>query len=296
MLNFKKKTWSGALLVSCLFLILAGHSAEGKTEISRTDSDRSIKIKIVFDFTTIDDDTADSLLSYWSRGINNIWGKNTCAAEFQAELVKMKPGKVCSDYKDFHCIKVVNSQYNERGNLADIIFATKSVNSYGQWTINTSDLAAAHEVGHLLGLPEEYHYEKTATGKSFINDNYQSSGPQSIMAQTWGNVAALQKHYQEIFDLADTDSLKTCFYAFYKKPIVNNNFKLNNGQKIFQQQITLKDLNGYLIKAETGSNVYLMADGRLQIIKNESEAQKLAGLEWAKQIIWFNDAIFSAYF
>lgn len=63
---------------------------------------------------------------------------------------------------------------------------------------------AAHETGHLMGLRDEYDYG--GPGGAYRNLNPQPAGqPQSIMAQTWGNVAALQSHIDGILEGLNAD-------------------------------------------------------------------------------------------
>jgi len=65
------------------------------------------------------------------------------------------------------------------------------------WDDQDNGNVAAHETGHLMGLHDEYDYG--GPGGAYRNLNPQPAGqPQSIMAQTWGNVAALQSHIDAI--------------------------------------------------------------------------------------------------
>ncbi len=74
----------------------------------------------------------------------------------------------------------------------------------GRWDALDTGNVAAHESGHLLGLPDEYDYN--GPGGSYQNLNPQPAGqPESIMAQTWGNVAALPSHLQEIMNGLDAE-------------------------------------------------------------------------------------------
>ncbi|KAF0248492.1 MAG: hypothetical protein FD167_2113 [bacterium] len=64
------------------------------------------------------------------------------------------------------------------------------------WNHLSKDLTICHEVGHLMGLQDEYSF---SSGGQYINLNLQPSGqPQSIMAYTSGNVAVLQNHIDDI--------------------------------------------------------------------------------------------------
>lgn len=74
----------------------------------------------------------------------------------------------------------------------------------GEWDDQDTKNHAAHETGHLMGLNDEYHYEDVDGDgdDDYVNDNPQPEDLQSIMAQTWENVAPLQEHIDEIINLA----------------------------------------------------------------------------------------------
>ncbi len=69
----------------------------------------------------------------------------------------------------------------------------------GEWDNQDTGNVAAHEAGHLMGLDDEYTYD--ASG-NYVNSNPQDTDPQSIMAQTWGSVSALQSHINAIMENA----------------------------------------------------------------------------------------------
>lgn len=74
----------------------------------------------------------------------------------------------------------------------------------GRWDALDTPVVAAHESGHLFGLPDEYDYN--GPGNSYQNLNPQPAGqPQSIMAQTWGDVAVLQSHIDAIMNGLNAD-------------------------------------------------------------------------------------------
>jgi hypothetical protein len=61
-----------------------------------------------------------------------------------------------------------------------------------------SELATggAHEIGHLLGVDDKYHYDP-ATGRHVNEEDQPGDQPESIMAQTWGAAQFLQSHIDE---------------------------------------------------------------------------------------------------
>ncbi len=208
----KKHSWKillGAVIIITAFLF--ADSSQAKTIITKTaDFGYEIKVKVVFDFQDAEaKKQADDLLIKWQEGMTNVWNNKYCTKVYTDnssdivytfELLKMESGKECSDYPDYHCISVVSSEKNKRGNLADVTFSlpNSDKNSTGEWTIQTSERAAAHEAGHMMGLADEYHYEYANGEKKWISDNLKESGEQSIMAQTWGTVTALSFEINKI--------------------------------------------------------------------------------------------------
>lgn len=60
----------------------------------------------------------------------------------------------------------------------------------------------AHEIGHLMGLDDEYHYNEDG---DYVNDNPQTEDPQSIMATTSGSISSLPEHIDEIMSDAEIE-------------------------------------------------------------------------------------------
>lgn len=195
------------LIFAAIFFLTP--DAKARTLLNKKDVyNYEFNVKIVFDFQKEAKDQALRLLTLWEQGMHNVWNANYRTANYQQdillkyrfELIAMAADKTCQDYSDYHCFTVVNSKLNQRGNLADTLLVSlnSQQNSAGEWTTMTTGLAAAHEAGHLLGLADEYHYDHNAEASVWVNDNYQASGQQSIMAQTWNESAALPEHTLKI--------------------------------------------------------------------------------------------------
>ena len=202
----KRILQAGLALILFGFLIFYPSKIAAKTIIEeKADCYYKIKVKIVFDFKyQLTQLEAEKILTDWYKAMtsvwNGVWGStilsDQCLAYYDFELVKMRQNKTCADYPEFHCISVIDEQYNARGYLADatITAANSQQNSWGEWTKEMRPIIAAHEVGHMMGLEDEYDYQIASQQKGFINQNYKNIGPQSIMAQTWDNIAAFTEH------------------------------------------------------------------------------------------------------
>jgi len=230
--GFLISTFAG--LIICVGL-LPWFSSLAKTTVTPDGDDGcSFKVKVQIAFAFLDDGSkakADDLLKTWGDQMNSTWngpngfqtfGDCGCKVTFEFDLKKLPVGTNClTDPGDYHCIHVVDQPVNQRGNRADAheVPPTGTLNGYGEWTAGISGLEATHEAGHLMGLDDEYHYEdKDGDGAAdtYVNDNPQVDAdgkpkdPQSIMAQAWGNVAALQSHIDEIMQDAGMECPGKC--------------------------------------------------------------------------------------
>lgn len=304
----RRKGLVGVLIFLCL--IFSVNSALAQTEISQGDKcSYNIKVKIVFDFKDEKAKVlADSLLAEWQRGMNIIWnsdfGSKISSDNHQLNynfvLAKMAENKTCLDYPEDHCISVISAEINQRGNRADVAMTMANTfsNSQGEWTTATNGLNAAHEVGHLMGLKDEYHYETVDGKKSWVDDNYKTSGPQSIMAQTWGEVSAFSEQADKIIQSANLNlpANEICSQneTLLRQSLVNKFYA--TPFKIQAIRPEPNQLLGALIKGETDSAVYLVdQNGELRHLANEQIAEKVGGQDWSKKIINFSDAIIYTY-
>lgn len=211
--NYSWKILLGAVIIITVFLFTK--NCQAKTLVNQVSQQNTeITVKIVFDFVGQDArKNADELIKTWQEGMNKIWNNKYCAKMYTLnssdityifDLQKVENGRQCADYPDFHCIAVVSSEKNSRGNIADVkmVLPNTEQNSVGEWSIITSAKIAAHEVGHLMGLSDEYHYEYINGEKIWTSDNYEENKEKSIMAQTWGNVGIFSKEINEILQKA----------------------------------------------------------------------------------------------
>ena len=205
-----QKFWLISLLpVFLIGCFLAAIPAQAKTIIEpNAQGDFQVTVKVVFNSQGIDDQDAAAIVSNWQSGINQIWDgpqgwqqiseQNRLTFVFDFKI--MSQTETCADYPEYHCITVVAGKYNQRGNLADttLTFANDNKNSTGEWSRKITANNAAHEIGHMLGLTDEYHYQLFNGQRKWVNDNQQPAGKQSIMAQTWGQVSANSEHFYKI--------------------------------------------------------------------------------------------------
>lgn len=132
-----------------------------------------------------------NLVNGWETAIENLWnGPNghqhhqCCCVFFDVNT------RIGAGTPNFHQVNVVAGPQTSTAGIGP---ATRNAN----WDDMDTGNVTAHETGHLMGLGDEYDYG--GPGGAYRNLNPQPAGqPQSIMAQTWGNVAALQSHIDAI--------------------------------------------------------------------------------------------------
>ncbi|MBZ9572478.1 BACON domain-containing protein [Patescibacteria group bacterium] len=200
------------LLALGVGLIFHPNQTRAKTAVTIEGCDITITVYLAFAF--LDDVSwmnAQQLVDIWVDGMLKIWnepdftyGFCECPVHFEVVVEILPKGKDCfdaqKDLPDYHCMHVVNQPVNQRGNVADATIASSQYpNSYGEWATTTTGLNAAHEVGHMMGLGEEYTRDTNGDWKP------NQGKEKSIMAKTWGEVKALQEHIDDIVGNAGVD-------------------------------------------------------------------------------------------
>lgn len=135
-----------------------------------------------------------TMVSGWESATEEMWNGPHGHQHFRCCTVLFAvTSRVGSGTANFHQINVVG------GPQTSFVNALGPGCTGGRWDDLDTGNVVAHESGHLLGLPDEYDYN--GPGNTYQNLNPQPEGqPQSIMAQTWGDVAALQSHIDAIMN------------------------------------------------------------------------------------------------
>lgn len=162
------------------------------TSLSRRGCRFTVTLRIEFENNSgLGAGAFQALVDGWESDIDGMWNGPTGSQTFRCCTVTFNViTRVGADTANFHQIEVVG------GPQTSFVNSLGPGCSGGRWDALDTGNVAAHESGHLLGLPDEYDYN--GPGGSYQNLNPQPTDPQSIMAQTWGSVAALQEHIDAI--------------------------------------------------------------------------------------------------
>jgi len=135
-----------------------------------------------------------TLVDGWETAIEDMWNGPRGYQDFGCCRVRFNVvTRIGSGTANFHQINIV------AGPQTSFVNQLGPGCTGGRWDALDIGNVAAHESGHLLGPPDEYDYN--GPGNGYQNLNPQPAGqPQSIMAQTWDNVAALQSHIDGIMN------------------------------------------------------------------------------------------------
>jgi hypothetical protein len=152
-----------------------------------------------------------NLVNGWELAIENLWNGPHGHQHYQCCLVLFDiVTRIGVGTPNFHQVNVVTGPQTSRSSLGP-------ASGSATWDDQDTGNVAAHETGHLMGLGDEYDYG--GPGGSYRNLNPQPAGqPQSIMAQTWGTVAALQSHIDGILQRLNAQCSWWCciWYIFHR--------------------------------------------------------------------------------
>ncbi|WP_380674490.1 HEAT repeat domain-containing protein [Salinigranum sp. GCM10025319] len=168
------------------------------TTVSRVGCRITVTVRIEFRNNTgrLNAAQFQQLVNGWEQSIEALWNGSTGSQRYRCCTVTFNVvTKIGQGTNGYHQVNVVAGPQTSVAGLGP-----GSTN--GRWDDQDTGAVAAHETGHLLCLPDEYDYN--GPGGAYRNLNPQPAGqPQSIMAQTWGNAAALQEHIDAVMECTD---------------------------------------------------------------------------------------------
>ncbi|AFK06804.1 hypothetical protein Theba_1099 [Mesotoga prima MesG1.Ag.4.2] len=130
------------------------------------------------------------------------WGDGCCSVKFEFDFSVLAEGAQPPD--DAHVVEVKKVKSSHTSWVATPLPTPGSTETTtGEWDSLDTGPVIAHEMGHMMGLDDEYHNDEDG---NYVNDNPQPEGsPPSIMAQTWGGAQPLTEHFDAIMEAADIE-------------------------------------------------------------------------------------------
>lgn len=179
------------------------------TTFSRSGCRITITVRIEFRNNTgrLNATQFQQLVNNWEQSIEDLWNGSSGSQRYRFCTVRFNViTKIGQGTDGYHQVNVVAGPQTSVAGLGPGSVAAR-------WDDQDTGAVVAHETGHLLCLPDEYDYN--GPGGSYRNLNPQPDGqPQSIMAQTWGNAAALQEHIDQVMECVGASCPWYC-WIFY---------------------------------------------------------------------------------
>jgi hypothetical protein len=191
----------------------------------RTGCALTVHTRIEFEDGTDKDTIAklDARIPWWQAAVEDIWDdhgagwrKLWCRVHFTFEMREREGGPTAG----WHQVRIVEAPFRSWSEIGPS-------SGEGAWSLYTDEYEAAHEVGHLMGLPadctglmgqsgscDEYTVKVLPNDDVVYDQNLhpQSTDPQCIMAQTWAPAAVVPPHVSEILQLVGLSCRKRCCF------------------------------------------------------------------------------------
>lgn len=221
----------GEFSLQILYTYFPGEYAPDKylpltTSVTGGPCEYKVTVKIAFH----GDGASQTQIDSWETQAEEIWNgsegsrgwggegdeKDCCTVEFDFVFEIVTDGNFP---EDAHVVEI------KKVDAAHTSFVNTPLPTPGSTETTTGEFdsldngaVVAHELGHFMGLDDEYHYDEDG---NYVNDNEQDEDPQSIMAQTWGDVSALPEHVDKI--MSDAEIECDCDYSITITPIYDIN-------------------------------------------------------------------------
>ncbi len=155
-------------------------------------SDTGVEIDVNIQFMSFND-IPPARIETWRRGIEDMWSNklklpNGAPVKVVANIKTLSLNQRIAGEKEapnFHQIYVLDS-VSDIGHRSFVKHIPKPGESVGgTWSVWNSPTVVAHEVGHLMGIPDEY--MDTPGGRSVPKPEYaeDNANSPSVMVQTW---------------------------------------------------------------------------------------------------------------